>query len=270
MPNIILNKTSYYFYQAGEGSPIVFAHGLFVDHTIFKHQIAHLKERYCCYSFDMPGHGRSAIINQGWSLDDIVEDFRVFLVSKQLSNVTLVGQSQGGMVFMRLAIKYPKLVSKLILIGTSAKAEYKERIPFWQDMVGTFGNGNKSDFEDCMAIVQESVVSKYFSEKYKGEKDDELLLMQNQNPAYMALATEAAILSRVDISSSLERINCATLILCGEDDQATPLEVSKDLSNKISNSKMILVAQSAHHIPIENPYELNRHIEEFLGTNSNV
>lgn len=264
MPYIALNKTEYYYQKSGKGSPILFAHGLFVDNTIFKNQIDNLQNTFSCYAFDMPAHGKSSYKKDGWTLDDIVEDFRLFIGKENLQNVVLVGQSQGGMVFMRLAIKYPELVSKLILIGTSAKEEYALKIPFWQNMVQTFRNGSATDFKNCMTLVQKNVVSSHFINKFPEETAKELSVMQNQNPFGMALATESAILNRTNVSSFLAKINCLTLIVCGQDDTATPIEASTEIKENIKHSKMVVISQSAHHIPIENPDELNLHIIDFI------
>ena len=264
MPHITLNKTEYHYQQSGKGTPVIFAHGLFVDYSMFKYQIEVLQKNFACYAFDMPAHGKSMHDENGWSLDDIVEDFRLFILKKNLRNVMLIGQSQGGMVFMRLASKYPELVSKLILIGTSARAEYEDRIPFWQDMVGIFRNGNVVDFHNRMKLIQENIVSKHFIKHFPLDKAEELAIMQRQNPLAMALATEAAVLNRTDVSALLSYILCPTLIVCGQDDTATPLEVSTEIKENIKHSEMFIIPNAAHHIPLENPKELNRLIINFL------
>lgn len=264
MPHITLNETEYYYQQSGDGIPLLFAHGLFVDNTIFKYQIEELKKNFACYVFDMPAHGKSSFPENGWTLDDIVEDFRLFILKEKLQRVVLIGQSQGGMVFMRFAIKYPELVSKLILIGTSAREEYEDRIPFWQDMVHEFRNGSISDFKNRMSLVQRNIVSSHFINNFPDEKTEELVVMQSQNQYAMALATEAAVLNRTNISASLVEIICPTLIICGQDDTATPMEVSTEIKENITHSELVAVPYAAHHIPLENPEELNRHITKFL------
>lgn len=264
MPHITLNKTEYHYQQSGKGTPVIFAHGLFVDHSMFKYQIEVLQENFTCYAFDMPAHGKSTYDENGWSLDDIVEDLRLFILKKNLHNVVLIGQSQGGMVFMRLASKYPELVSKLILIGTSARAEYADRIPFWREIVGIFRNGNVVDFKNKMELIQENIVSNHFIKHFPLDKAEELAIMQSQNPLAMALATETAVLNRTNVSALLPNILCPTLILCGKEDTATPLEVSTEIKENIKHSKIFIIPNSAHHIPLENPKELNRLIINFL------
>ena len=264
MPHITLNKTEYHYQQSGKGVPVLFAHGLFVDYSIFKYQIEVLQENFACYAIDMPAHGKSTYDKNGWSLDDIVEDFRLFILEKNLHNVVLIGQSQGGMVFMRFASKYPELVSKLILIGTSAKAEYEDRIPFWQNIVGIFRNGNAVDFKNKMELIQGNIVSNHFTKHFPLDKAEELAIMQSQNPLAMALATEAAVINRTNFSDLLPNILCPTLILCGQDDTATPLEVSTEIKEKIKQSEIFIIPNAAHHIPLENPKELNRLLIDFL------
>lgn len=265
MPQTKLNNTEYFYNQFGEGDPIIFAHGLFVDNTIFKYQIEDLQNKFCCYSFDMPGHGQSSYYENGWTLDDIVEDFHDFIVENKLENVILIGQSQGGMVFMRFAIKYPELVSKLILIGTSDKAEFKERIGFWQNKAESFKNGSIQEYRESIKTIQKNVVSEFFLQNNPKESQEELEIMQSQNPLAMALGIESAILKRDDICGNLSKIKCETLIMCGEEDHATPLDISLEMKSKITNSEISIISKAAHHIPIENPKEVNSSIHNFLN-----
>lgn len=264
MLHITLNNTDYYYTKSGSGIPIIFAHGLFVDHSIFKFQISALEEKFCCYSFDMPGHGHTSYDKRGWALDDIVEDFRLFIAKNNLEKVVLVGQSQGGMVFMRFAIKYPELVSKLVLIGTSARAEFEDRIEFWNKRIERFRSGNNEYYKQDVEAIQKNVVSQFFLENSSEEAEQELMIMKSQSPFAMALGIDSAILKRNDITEDLSEIKCPTLIICGADDHATPPEISFEMKEKIKNSEVSIIANAAHHIPIENPTELNSSLLGFL------
>ena len=80
---IYKGKAADYFYQqTGEGIPVIFAHGLFVDYTIFDTQVESLQESYTCYSLDLPAHGKSTFNPDGWTLEDIAEDLSLIPISE--------------------------------------------------------------------------------------------------------------------------------------------------------------------------------------------
>ncbi|MDN9006648.1 alpha/beta hydrolase, partial [Staphylococcus aureus] len=86
---------------------------------------------------DMPGHGESSFNHRGWSLDDIADDLALMINELSLGPVVFIGQSQGGMVGIRLAAKHPELLSGLVLIGTSAREEDPQRYGTWERLKTT-------------------------------------------------------------------------------------------------------------------------------------
>jgi 3-oxoadipate enol-lactonase len=91
-----VNGAAYAYSDRGEGRVVIFAHGLFVDHTIFDAQVADLESAHRCISLDMPGHGRSGYREAGWTLDDVADDLALMIEEQSLGPVAFVGQSQGA------------------------------------------------------------------------------------------------------------------------------------------------------------------------------
>ena len=256
---------NYYFQQKGQGQTLVFAHGLFVDHSIFEHQFEHLSKNYTCFSFDMPGHGKSNFREKGWTLEDIADDFHEFITQNKIRKPILIGQSQGGMIFMRLAINYPDLVGGLILIGTSSKAEYKNRLSFWNEVTQTLETQNSLKVNSLLAQIQKNVVSEYFLKNAPSEALQELKMMQSHNPIGLSLATQAAVLNRTDVSDEIHKITCNTLIICGVDDHATPSEISEMMKTKIKDAQLEIIKNASHHIPIETPEVVTDSMSKFIA-----
>src|SRR3546814_3377592 len=83
----------------------------------------------------MPGHGASGW-RDGLDLDGIAEDIALWIIEHGAAPVTIVGHSKGGMIAMRLAARYPALVERLVLVNTSARAEYPDRLEAWRERRG--------------------------------------------------------------------------------------------------------------------------------------
>ena len=54
------------------------------------------------------------------------------------------------------------------------------------------------------------------------------------------------------------------MVICGEYDALTPLAVMKPIAEKISGAEFIVIKNSGHMSPIENPEEVNKAIKKFL------
>ena len=111
-----LNYQSY-----GDGFPLIILHGLFgmLDnwHTVGKM----LGEHFQVFLVDQRNHGRSphsAELNYGVLADDI----RDFIVQHRISSCFLLGHSMGGKVAMTVALRYPELVTKLIVVDIAPRS----------------------------------------------------------------------------------------------------------------------------------------------------
>lgn len=186
----------------------------------------------------MHGHGKSTFSKSGWTLDEIAENFYDFIKSNNIRRPILIRQSQGEMVFMRLAIKFPDLVGGLILIGTSSKAEYKDRLPFWKEAVQILNSENETNINNLLEQIQKNVVSEYFLKNSIPQATHELKMMQSHHPIGLKLSTEAAVLNRKDVSGEIHKIKCKTLIVCGKDYHTTPYNISELMKIEIGEAEL--------------------------------
>lgn len=262
-------KAADYFYeQKGQGEAIIFAHGLFVDHTIFESQVESLQANHTCYSFDLPGHGKSTFNPDGWTLEDMAEDFKQFIVDNHINKPTLVGLSQGGMLFMRLTAHHPQLIGRLVLAGSSHLAEYPDRIPLWKQRIEIFRNGDKSQVEAMITGIQQAIVGKDFIKNHPALREKEWQVMKSNNYQAMIPATEAAVINRTDVGDKLEKITCPTLIVAGTEDHATPVEIAEQMRSKIKNASLVSIPAVGHHAPIEAAEWFTNQLTAFLNNNT--
>src|SRR5215218_7216275 len=59
--------------RAGEGPPIVFAHGAACDARTWRPQLASLSDEFTVVAWDEPGAGRSSDVPAGFSLGDFAD-----------------------------------------------------------------------------------------------------------------------------------------------------------------------------------------------------
>lgn len=247
---VMINGITYEWDDIGEGSPIIFLHGLFLDRTFWTHITQNLPQNRCI-SFDMPGHAKS-----GWrdqlDLDGIAEDIALWMKEYCIEKATLVGHSQGAMIAMRIAAQHSEMVENLVLVNSSARKEYNDRISIWVEREKLLLS-NPSKRLEIFKDIQKLKLTPQWLENHSNEATQELTRMMDHDPSNLAKAIKSAVIDRSDITENLSKITAKTIVLSGELDKATPPELGEETAKLIPNAQHILLAEVAHSIPLESP-----------------
>jgi len=111
-----VNGIGIYYEISGEGPPVILLHGNGEDCRIFDRLVEELKRTNTVFSIDTRGHGKSDPVDS-FHYSDMVEDIVSFIDSLKIERPILYGFSDGGIVGLMLASKYPDLLSGLIASG---------------------------------------------------------------------------------------------------------------------------------------------------------
>jgi pimeloyl-ACP methyl ester carboxylesterase len=76
--------------------------------------------------------------------------------------------------------------------------------------------------------------------------------------------TDFLACDRFDVMSRLGDIVTPTLVICGLDDLATPVNYSRYLAENIAGAKLLLLPGTAHMAMLEQPQAVNEAIFNFL------
>ena len=115
---IRVNNTELYYEVVGSGSPLILIHGNGESHEIFDEAVKLLKPHFTCYCLDSRGHGQSENVSE-FHYADMAEDVYQFIQALSLQNVTYYGFSDGGIIGLLLASKYPDLIDRMIISGAN-------------------------------------------------------------------------------------------------------------------------------------------------------
>ncbi len=128
---IKVNDIELYYEIHGEGEPIIFSHAWMEDCSVWNSQIELFSKKYKVIAYDHRGHGNSDKPKTNYSIQTLSNDLYSLIQKLNLEKVTLVGNSMGGMTALVLALNHPDKISKLILVGTTAKMAFSMRIQLW-------------------------------------------------------------------------------------------------------------------------------------------
>jgi pimeloyl-ACP methyl ester carboxylesterase len=263
MPQITINNCQLYHEDTGSGpETIVFAHGLLWSGRMFDAQVAAFSDRYRCITFDFRGQGQSEVTASGYDMDSLTLDVMELIEKLELAPCHFLGLSMGGFVGMRLAARRPGLLRSLILMETTADPEPRENVPRYR-MLSWIARWLS------MRLVAGKVMPIMFGQKFlndpsrsaEREKWGQFLLANNR--VGTARATEGVI-SRLPVDKEIPAIRLPTLILCGDQDVATPLPKSERMRSLIPNSQLVVIPGAGHSSSIEEPAAVNSVIREFL------
>ena len=115
-----VNGVKHYYEVHGSGAPVVLLHGGISNiQTSFDRVSADLARRYQVVGIERVGHGHTADSDRPLSYEGMADDTAAVLAQLGLGRVDLVGWSDGGIVSLLVASRYPGLVRKVVVVGAS-------------------------------------------------------------------------------------------------------------------------------------------------------
>lgn len=101
---------------SGEGAPLVFVHGLALDHRLWAPQLATFRDQYWVLAYDKRGAGLSSAPSEPHSH---AEDLAALLRHFKIGNAHVIAASDGTVHALELALAHPGLVRSLTLVDCS-------------------------------------------------------------------------------------------------------------------------------------------------------
>ena len=113
-----VNGINLFYEKTGQGKPILLLHGNGESHKIFDVLTKQLSDKYTVYAIDSRGHGQSSMAKE-LDYEIMAEDIAAFIKELSINQATLYGFSDGGILGLILAFRYPDILSKLIISGAN-------------------------------------------------------------------------------------------------------------------------------------------------------
>jgi pimeloyl-ACP methyl ester carboxylesterase len=222
-----------------ENPPLVLIHGAGGMHLYWPPEIRRLPG-YCVYALDLPGHGKSEICDGQQTIGEYARYLVQWLESIQLRRAVLVGHSMGSAIALALAIHHPEYVVGLGLISGGARLRVHPELLNYAADPTTFHK------------AAELLVSYSFSLNAPPrlvELASKRMLATRQSVLYGDLQA----CNRFDVMDRLGSVQQPTLVVCGADDQMTPLRFAQFLSGAIPNARLSVIPSAGHMVTLEQP-----------------
>jgi pimeloyl-ACP methyl ester carboxylesterase len=234
-----------------EGREVVlFIHGAGGGQYTWSYQKGFFEKRFNPIIIELPGHGAS--VGEGAEeIGGYAEYVYSFLKALGLSKVFLVGHSMGGAIVQTLALTHPEMIKGIVLVGTGVRLRV---FPMILD-------GIKNDFGETVRKITQFAYSRRALADLIEKGVSELLRCRPE-----VLYGDFLACDRFDIMNDVGKINLPTLILCGDEDELTPVKYSEFLQSRIKGSKLEILPHAGHMVMMECAGPFNEKIAEFIST----
>ncbi|HEY9083230.1 MAG TPA: alpha/beta hydrolase [Vicingaceae bacterium] len=258
---IPVNKFHLSYDDVGEGSiPIIFLHGYPFDKTMWYDQLDFLKFSYRLISCDIRGFGKSTDEESSLSIDLFTDDLIQFMDKLGIDKAIICGLSMGGYIALNAIKRFANRFEGLILCDTQCIADTPEVKEKRYRTIEEIEGGGVDNFTEGF------IKSVFHKDSIANKKEliGEIRSVVLANSEHIIKQGLVALAERSETCSILKKISIPTLIICGREDEVTPLVHSEKMNEAIKESELKVIDHAGHVSNLEQPHDFNQHLLDFL------
>jgi 3-oxoadipate enol-lactonase len=236
---------------------LLLLHSLGADASMWEPQLEDWRRRFRVIRYDVRGHGSSSVAGvPELTVAMLAQDAIAVLDAANAPLAHWCGISMGGMTAIWVAAHRPERVARLVLSNTSA---HMPPPSLWQSRVDTVRRKG-------MAALVPAILERWFTPPFRAKSPEQVervraMLLQVDPASY---AAACAAIRDMDQRAALAHIRAPTLVICGDQDPATPLPHAQALCAGIRGAQLELL-QASHLSNVEAPEEFAAAVGGFLG-----
>jgi pimeloyl-ACP methyl ester carboxylesterase len=222
--------------------PVILLHGGLVSSDEWGFEVPLLSKTHKVIVVDSRGHGRSSMSDKPFGYNLMTSDVLQLMDYLKIEKASIVGWSDGGVIGLILAYKYPERVNKLFTYGANYNL-----------------SGYKTEPTDSVlaARFMEKVQSNYRKLSPKPDSFAEF------RKALGKMYSNEPDLNPTDIKI----IKAPTVIACGQYEQFITLEHFQELTRLIPNAKLVILPNVSHGGPLQDPAQFHQAVVNLLDHN---
>lgn len=261
----IVEKTVLYqnkkiFYRSiGSGDPVMLVHGFGEDGNVWDKQVEYLKNKYHLIVPDLPGSGKSELIND-MSMEGMAEVLHSIIHEENIERCTVIGHSMGGYITLALVESYWNHVNAFGLFHSTAFADNEEKKQTRKKGIEFIKQNGAFEF---LKTATPNLFSPNSKLQIPNSIDRFIESLKDLTPQAL-IAYYNAMMDRPDRTSILKNTKNPVLFIAGEHDNAIPLNDVLKQCHLPEKSYFHVLKKSGHMGMMEETENANRILEEFL------
>ena len=248
------SQNTFYILDQKNDVPIVFIHGVGLNHKIWEPQINVFENTFLAY--DILGHGKTPLDKENLSFDDFSNQLINLIDELNIRRIHLVGFSIGSLIARNFASKYSDRLESLILLCSIFRRTEKQQ----QIVKDRFELAKKSK------SLSKQALKRWFTDEYLEKNPNtynKISSILEQNSMENFLKIYELFVNHKD-DEQFEKIKTKTLIMTGEGDIGSTPEMSINLSKVINNSNVKIISKGKHLCSIECADDVNMAIKKHI------
>jgi magnesium chelatase accessory protein len=255
------------YFVGGEGPPVILLHGLGGAAANWTELAPLLAERRRVLVPDLPGHGRSAPRRDLRDLGDVADHVGAVAEAEAMLPAAVVGNSMGGLVALRLAVRRPDWVVALVLAaaaGITSTTRRAEVALAFTSAVQPTRHAARLRYLIARRPVLARAVFSYWGADDPSALSPRAILGFLDGPAHATdIAATARALVQDDPREDLRHVRCPALVLWGARDRIVPLADGFEYARRL-RAPLRTIAGAGHLLIGERPEECADVIDQFL------
>lgn len=228
--------------------PLVLLPGLLCDAALWEPQLSDLADIADFFVADLTGQ------------ETMKDMAAAVLRDAPWKEFALAGLSMGGYVAQEIVRQAPQRVRKLALLDTRSRPEE----PLETERRHQFIRLAQSERGFTPVTTRLLPFLLHPSRVKEAPLVKVICEMAERTGVEAYVRQQTAIISRPDFRPDLAKIQCPTLVLCGREDQLTPLSDSEFIAAGIAGAKLVVVEECGHMSTLERPEAVNRAMRKWL------
>jgi non-heme chloroperoxidase len=263
--------TDIYYKDWGNGRPVVLSHGWPLNSDRWEAQQLQLAEAgYRVIAHDRRGHGRSTQTWRGNDMDHYADDLATLAEVLDLRDATFVGFSTGGGEVARYVGRHgTSRVAQVVLVSAVPplmvqRADNPNGVP-----IEVFDGIRAASLADRSQQYKDLADGPFFGANRPGARVSQgirdAFWRQGMQSGHKNAYDSIRAFSETDFRGDLEKIDRATLVIHGDDDQIVPFAVGGQASAAIvKNATLTVYPGAPHGITDTHKQRLGQDLLDFL------
>jgi pimeloyl-ACP methyl ester carboxylesterase len=264
-------------YAAEEGNPnrqvALLIHGWSSSWYAMSPLLGLVSQRFRAISIDLPGYGKSPPLPSRTTIPAYADLLADFVETVTDGPVVLVGHSMGGMTGLTLAMQYPALVERMVLLGPTISGRLSRTINLAISpitLLERFGLGSQivSMAERTFVGITDRLMRPVSFAERTGitEQDYKRLRADARRPGQGRARAECFFAMRDnDLRGRLDQVQAPSLVLWGAEDNTVPLRDAGVVADEWPQADLRIIPKAGHWPQFEAPVVTRRQIASFLG-----
>ena len=255
-----------HYLEAGRGTPVILLHGSGGEGARWMPTIKGLASEFRVIAPDQIGWGASDKPMTIYHGGVFAEFLARFMKEIGLPKAALIGQSMGAGVALQMAVKYPRMVERIVLVNgggfTSPNDPPRAGATDW--------HARQISNAGTLAESREYLEKMYYNHSLITDQQVEDNLILRLRSAYTAESVQIANARGLGgiTEEQARAIKTPTLLVWGANDKLSPPVNADKLNAAIAGSRKVLIDKAGHYPFIEHPDQFNQAVREFLKPQS--